>query len=74
MDLTTPIAAYKTEKQRDWHMIRATTEDMIAAAIANGTHSERTLCSKCRRWVNAITWVGPDQSRLCRDCDPTRTV
>jgi len=74
-DRTKPITSYKTEKQRDWHMLRALTEDMIAAAVANGTHSDGpadTVCQGCRRWVKSITHVTLDHKRLCKDCDPTK--
>jgi hypothetical protein len=73
-DRTKPITAYKTERQRDWHLIRAMTEEIFARAVANGTHSDGpalTVCQGCRRWVSSISYVTLDHKRLCRDCDPT---
>lgn len=42
----------------------------IDRAIAEGRHARtrQTVCTGCRRWVDAIYFVTEGKDRLCRDC------
>ena len=49
---------------------------LIDKAIAEGRHSPpgawRTVCSVCRRWVDSLVYVSPQNrlARFCIDCAP----